>query len=81
MFIWGDFIDQDPSGHWAELRQSSLTYAEALRDAGGEVAWLDLPAEGITGNSHMIMFDDNAGDILSTIIAWLRAQLRHRPSA
>ena len=72
MFIWGDFIHEDPSGHWAELRQASLTYAEALRDAGGEVAWLDLPAEGITGNSHMIMFDDNAGDVLSTIITWLR---------
>src|SRR5262249_26036706 len=46
MFIWGDFINEDPSGHWEELRQSSLTFAEALRDAGGEVAWIDLPAEG-----------------------------------
>jgi hypothetical protein len=34
---------------------------------------LSLPDEGITGNSHMLMMDDNNDDVLARVHAWLES--------
>ena len=35
--------------------------------------WLDLPAEGIAGNSHMLMMDTNSDEIAARILEWVEA--------
>lgn len=46
-------------------------YRDALREAGGRVDILDLPAEGVRGNSHMLMMDRNSDDIARRVEAWI----------
>ncbi|GAB2962113.1 hypothetical protein LWP59_26350 [Amycolatopsis acidiphila] len=52
------------SALWRELEQ-------ALTDAGGTAAILDLPALGIAGNSHNPMMDENSDEIAARILDWL----------
>jgi hypothetical protein len=40
--------------------------------AGADVEWIDLPARGITGNSHALMADDNSDAIAMIVHDWLR---------
>ena len=42
--------------------------------AGGTVDIVDLPAHGITGNSHMIMMDRNSDQVAALVQGWLAAR-------
>jgi hypothetical protein len=33
---------------------------------------MELPQEGIRGNSHMLMMDDNSDAVAERVCAWLR---------
>jgi hypothetical protein len=35
---------------------------------------IDLPAQGITGNSHMIMMDRNSDQVAALVQQWLAAR-------
>jgi hypothetical protein len=70
LFLWGDHLDSRAGG-WRELHRSARCYADALQTLGADVTWIDLPARGITGNTHLLMFDDNARQLLDIITAWL----------
>jgi hypothetical protein len=48
-----------------------VAFAESLRALGGEVDIVDLPAHGITGNSHMIMMDRNSDQVAALVQKWL----------
>jgi hypothetical protein len=74
LFLWGDYLDS-PAGGWRELHGSARCYADALQALGGDVTWIDLPARDITGNTHLLMFDDNAPQLLDIITAWLDSHL------
>lgn len=69
LFIWGDYIER--SELWKKLRVAPDKYREALLTSGGMVNVLDLPAAGITGNSHMLMMDRNSDQIADRIQAWM----------
>jgi hypothetical protein len=46
-----------------------------LQAVGADVTWIDLPARGIAGNTHLLMFDDNAAQLLDIITDWLDGHL------
>ncbi|MGA0599308.1 hypothetical protein ACO2Q3_01230 [Caulobacter sp. KR2-114] len=50
-------------------------FADALRQAGGQVDLLDLPGEGVFGNSHMLMMDRNSDEVAGRVALWLSGQL------
>jgi len=69
LFVWGDHFE----GHhlWTSIRPGLEAFASALRRQGVRVDVLDLPAAGITGNSHMLMMDRNSDDIAQAAQTWL----------
>ncbi|MGI5204783.1 hypothetical protein ACQEU6_24785 [Spirillospora sp. CA-108201] len=70
LIIWGDHLDADKS--WGELYSSTRRFHDALRRAGGRSTWIDLPATGQRGNSHMIMMDGNSNQVAHLIDSWLK---------
>lgn len=72
LVIWGDRIDDEPAAGWRDLWKSTREYTDRLQTAGGNVTWIDLPASGITGNTHMSMWDDNSDQIAGLILRWLK---------
>ncbi|MBS7806704.1 esterase [Variovorax sp. PCZ-1] len=73
LFVWGDFIDQNPTWKNAVLPPVQR-FADALKAQGGVVDTMDLPKMGIKGNSHMIMMDMNSGQVADLIQGWLAKQ-------
>lgn len=72
LLVYGDFIAVDP--RWRALRAEAGASAAAISHAGGDITLLDLPAEGIAGNSHLLMMDDNSDEIAALIQGWLAAR-------
>ncbi|ARP88161.1 hypothetical protein [Bordetella genomosp. 9] len=56
------------------LARRGREYGERLRARGGRVDNWRLAGMGVTGNSHMLMMDDNSDDIAARISAWIVAQ-------
>lgn len=69
LIVLGDNLDATPT--WTGLEQRILAFGRARRDAGGEVRVLSLPEQGIRGNSHMLMMDDNSDAIAGRVVDWL----------
>ena len=68
LFVWGDYINYVP--FWGAVTPSVQAMCDALAEAGGNVEWIDLPARGIHGNSHLIMMDNNSDAIAQLVIDW-----------
>lgn len=71
LFIWGDHLQDDA---WRREYDSSRLFHRALLEHGGTSDWIDLPARGVRGNSHLLMMDDNSDEIAGIICDWLSAQ-------
>jgi hypothetical protein len=69
LFVWGDFIDTNPI--WVDHVKGVKPYHEALLAKGVSSTWMDLPAEGIKGNTHMPMMDTNSDIIAAKIQSWM----------
>jgi pimeloyl-ACP methyl ester carboxylesterase len=72
LMIWGDHLSSHPV--WQQLRPKLAGYRDRLREQGVTVDEWDLPAEGLHGNSHMIMMDDNSDEVAQRIDRWLAQQ-------
>jgi len=72
LIVIGDNAKEHP--RWKNIRQNSVAYAAAFKEAGGNVRLVDLPDVGIKGNSHMMMMDHNSDQIADLIQAWLAEQ-------
>jgi len=69
LIVFGDHIqDVKP---WPTFIKASQAYYAAMKAAGVDATWLDLPAEGIHGNTHMMMMDRNSDVIAERINQWL----------
>jgi pimeloyl-ACP methyl ester carboxylesterase len=77
LVLWGDFIDKVP--FWAKARQIVGEARDRIVARGGDVEWIDLPAAGTRGNSHLLMMDDNAGEIATLVLGWMARKRLHRP--
>ena len=69
LMVFGDYVDEHP--RWSTFKKIDKQYADAVKAAGGSVDWIDLPAIGIRGNSHMLMQDKNNLQIADVIQKWL----------
>ncbi|MBS0532854.1 MAG: esterase [Proteobacteria bacterium] len=69
LVVYGDYIDQD--SRWPKIRATGVSFAEAMKKAGGTVDVIDLPKVGIKGNSHMMMMDKNNVQIADLIHKWM----------
>lgn len=69
LVVFGDHLQDSPP--WQTFVQAPRRYAAALVAAGGTATWLDLPAEGIRGNSHMVMMDRNSDVVAQRVHDWL----------
>jgi pimeloyl-ACP methyl ester carboxylesterase len=69
LVVWGDFIQGN--AFWDRLRGNVAAWQDRLRAAGGVADTLDLPQEGIRGNSHMLMMDTNSDEIAARIQQWM----------
>jgi pimeloyl-ACP methyl ester carboxylesterase len=73
LFIWGDFLDDYPV--WRNnIVTVSARYHEALTAQGTPSQWIELPQQGIPGNTHMLMMDTNATEIAAIIDTWMHDQ-------
>lgn len=73
---FGDYIDNGPEDiqsteFWKGVRDGALAFAEAYNAAGGDCTVVDLPKEGITGNSHFMFQEMNNDVIAEHIENWL----------
>lgn len=69
LLVRGDFLDCDDT--WRGLNDNAVQTLERWRAVGGKADVLDLPAQGMRGNSHMLMMDINSEAILDLVIDWL----------
>lgn len=79
LVVWGDHLDAFP--FWQDVRRSIDRWQDRIREAGGVADTLDMPTEGVRGNSHMIMMDSNGDDVARRIDAWMqrRGLMRDAP--
>jgi hypothetical protein len=73
LFVWADFLDKHP--FWVASVPNVRRWYDALCTADVDAEWLDLPAQGIRGNSHAMMMDDNSAQIADLVLDWLDAAL------
>jgi len=69
LFIWGD--NWTKSEFWVHSRPACEKWHHALSQAGCDTTFIDLPKEGIHGNSHALMADHNSDDIAGLVIQWM----------
>lgn len=69
LVVWGDYTAETP--FWQRIRANIDRWQADIRTAGGVADTLDMPAESVRGNSHMIMMDDNSDDVAARINAWM----------
>ena len=72
----GDYIDNGPqdiqsTGFWKDVKDAAFEFAEAYNADGGDCTVVDLPKEGITGNSHFMFQEMNNQEIAEHIESWL----------
>jgi pimeloyl-ACP methyl ester carboxylesterase len=72
LIIYGDFIEL--SSRWTDERNATLNIAARVEAAGGDVTFVDLPARGIYGNSHMLMMDRTNAQVEHLIYCWMLAK-------
>lgn len=70
LVVWGDYVNDLP--FWQRIRANIERWQGQIRDAGDVADTLDMPAEGVRGNSHMIMMDNNSDDVAARIQAWMQ---------
>ena len=78
---FGDYIDNGPedimsTGFWKAVRDGALAFAEQYNADGGTAVVVDLPKEGITGNSHFMFQELNNVEIADHIEAWIQANVQ-----
>jgi pimeloyl-ACP methyl ester carboxylesterase len=70
LFVWADYLAADP----VQTRVMPVVerWRSALVAAGaGEAVWMDLPKQGILGNSHVLMMEKNSDQIAQVLQDWM----------
>ena len=69
LWVWGD--DLASSAFWRNVYAKQEVFRQAAIRQGAISDKIDLPAQGISGNSHMLMMDRNSDQIAGLIQNWL----------
>jgi pimeloyl-ACP methyl ester carboxylesterase len=75
--LYGDHLERD--ARWPAIRARTDAWFASARAAGVPVEVLDLPRQGIRGNSHLLMMERNNAEIAGIIEQWLRRQALRIP--
>jgi len=73
LFVMGDFIETNP--FWSDLMDHTKSTVAALNAVGADAKLMHLPKEGVRGNSHMLMMDQNSDEVFNRVHAWLTARI------
>jgi len=79
LWVWGDFLDTNPI--WVSHVKDVNPYHRALSAKGISSTWIDLPSEGIKGNTHAPMMDRNSDIVAARIQSWMVKQGLTRSAA
>ncbi|ALM86088.1 hypothetical protein [Bordetella sp. N] len=71
--LYGDFLDRHPL--WPGIRQRLQAYLEPGLTTG-KASIVDLPTQGIRGNSHFLMMDRNNLELAALVETWLARNVR-----
>lgn len=76
VIYYGDYIDDGDSElastlYWQEVHETVTAFAEQYQADGGDCTVVDLPEEGIMGNSHFMFQEENNQEIADLIEKWL----------
>jgi pimeloyl-ACP methyl ester carboxylesterase len=77
---FGDYIDNGPediasTSFWAGIRDAAEAFAEQYNADGGNCTVVNLPDEGITGNSHFMFQELNNDVIAQHVDNWIKANV------
>lgn len=67
--VFGDFVAGDP--FWEPIQQTCMEVVDAINEGGGTAFNMNLPQQGLIGNSHMLMMDKNNLAVADLILNWL----------
>ena len=70
--VYGDYVD---SRGQTGRRDACRETARLVGEAGGTGEMLELTEQGVFGNTHLLMQDDNSEDIAARIIDWIDANV------
>ena len=70
LFLWGDYV-HDGKTWWGDFYKVIQAHHERLAAAAVDTQWVDLPKLGITGNTHMLIMDENSDEIAGVIQRWM----------
>ncbi|WEL27456.1 High potential iron-sulfur protein, Hipip family (plasmid) [Haloferax volcanii] len=68
MGVYGDYVAERGQ---TSRKAATQTTADLAGDTNSASTLLSLPDEGISGNTHLMMQDDNNGEIADRIITWI----------
>ena len=72
LVVYGDYLGDSP--FWQRILQVTTCYREALAAQGGVADLIDTPAQGIRGNTHMLMMDRNSDQVAGLVQDWMAQQ-------
>ncbi len=78
IIMFGDFVEEDTSGIWANALRDCRQYADAINARGGDATVVFLPDIGLRGNTHMFMQDRNSDEVADVLLRWIRDHVERR---
>lgn len=77
LVVYGDHLDRDT--RWPTIRGRTEAWFASARAAGGRIDIVDLPDQGMSGNSHMLMMERNNAEIAGLVAEWLDLNIVAEP--
>jgi hypothetical protein len=74
--LWGDRVKEHPV--WRHYHATVDAYCASLEPLGTGIDIIDLPSEGIVGNSHFLMMDRNSHALFTRVASWLDSVTEER---
>jgi pimeloyl-ACP methyl ester carboxylesterase len=71
--VFGDYVEQ--SSYESAVRNGARSLADTCARVRSRLPILDLPAQGIRGNDHMMMMDRNNDVVLDCIMDWVKSEV------
>ncbi len=69
LMVWGDNLDKQEL--WQRIVPNIEAFAKDVRSKGGRIDWIDLPKLSISGNTHMLMMDENSDQVAGIVQEWM----------
>lgn len=72
LVVYGDYLGESP--FWQRILQATTRCREALAAQDGVADLIDPPAQGIRGNTHMLMMDRSSDQVAGLVQDWMARQ-------